>query len=535
MAGYAVYGAVYIWQTSVVVGGERYFLLLDDAMISMRYAHNLVRGHGLVYNPGGEPVEGYTNLAWVLYMALLHLLPLAVSKLSVLIQVSGGVLLMANLYVTARLADEACDYQTPVTIGAVLLTALYLPLNTWALQGMEVSLLALVVTLSAVLLVRVRRRQTDLRWPLLLLAGSTLVRMDMVVPTLAAMAFLVWDQRDRRSEVLLWGFGLLVLFLGAQTVFRVAYYGDWLPNTYYLKMTGYPVGQRIERGAQVLVAMVGQAWVIPFLLPLAWLLYERSRVNLLLLWLFASQCAYSVYVGGDVWEWYGGANRFVSLAMPVFMISISYALWRFLGRTGGRRRRLWFGVAMAVLVLAFNSRGDLSGISRVGLLEPPLHRVDNENMVRRAQLIERLTEPKASIAVTWAGIVPYLTDRPVVDLLGKNDRVIARGPAARDMRTGQLAEFLPGHTKWDYSYSLGKLKPDVVVQGWPAAGSGEPWLSSEYHRVPVERFLLHFRRNSPHVKWEYFRPAEGSQGSLPSEAAVSAAGLSMGSNRRVGF
>ena len=33
-----VYAAVFIYLTSAVVGGVRYFLLFDDEMISMRYA-----------------------------------------------------------------------------------------------------------------------------------------------------------------------------------------------------------------------------------------------------------------------------------------------------------------------------------------------------------------------------------------------------------------------------------------------------------------------------------------------------------------
>ena len=32
----------------------------DDQMISMRYARNLVEGHGLAWNPG-ERVEGYAD------------------------------------------------------------------------------------------------------------------------------------------------------------------------------------------------------------------------------------------------------------------------------------------------------------------------------------------------------------------------------------------------------------------------------------------------------------------------------------------
>ncbi|MGO8788779.1 MAG: hypothetical protein ACLQVL_15550 [Terriglobia bacterium] len=38
---------------------------LDDAFISYRYAENLARGEGLVFNPG-ERVEGYSNLLYLL-------------------------------------------------------------------------------------------------------------------------------------------------------------------------------------------------------------------------------------------------------------------------------------------------------------------------------------------------------------------------------------------------------------------------------------------------------------------------------------
>ena len=46
-----------------------YTFLTDDAFISFRYARNLSQGHGLVFNPGFERVEGYTNFLWVLLLA----------------------------------------------------------------------------------------------------------------------------------------------------------------------------------------------------------------------------------------------------------------------------------------------------------------------------------------------------------------------------------------------------------------------------------------------------------------------------------
>src|SRR5436305_1204757 len=80
VVGFVVYAGLFIYRTSFVVRGERYFSLFDDAMISMRYARNLAHGYGLVWNPGGERVEGFTNPLWVVYMAAIHVLPLASSK-----------------------------------------------------------------------------------------------------------------------------------------------------------------------------------------------------------------------------------------------------------------------------------------------------------------------------------------------------------------------------------------------------------------------------------------------------------------------
>src|ERR687886_125857 len=96
---YCLYAALFIVRTSFVINGERYFVLFDDEMVSMRYARNLTHGYGLVWNPAGERVEGYTNLLWVLYMAVVHLLPVPMAKISVLVQATGALLLTANLLV----------------------------------------------------------------------------------------------------------------------------------------------------------------------------------------------------------------------------------------------------------------------------------------------------------------------------------------------------------------------------------------------------------------------------------------------------
>lgn len=90
----------------------------------------------------------------------------------------------------------------------------------------------------------------------------------------------------------------------------------------------------------------------------------------------------------------------------------------------------------------------------------------------------------------------------MIDLIGKSDRVIARG----EMRAvGQgiyaLKEFYPGHMKWDYRYSIGELRPDVVAQLWLYPEEAELYLQ-DYERVRVEGFDLFIRRDSPRIRWD---------------------------------
>ena len=99
-----------------------------------------------MWNPGEAPVEGYSNPLWVLYMALLHLLPVSESKASLLVQATGTVLLLANLALVAQVAAAAPGACLRGIRAALLLTALYFPLVNWTLQGTEVGLLACLTT-----------------------------------------------------------------------------------------------------------------------------------------------------------------------------------------------------------------------------------------------------------------------------------------------------------------------------------------------------------------------------------------------------
>ena len=93
--GVKAWAAVGVWRSSFTLGGERWFPLADDQMVSMRYAKNLAEGQGLVWNavePARQPdtfhrVEGFSNPLWTAVMALVHLTGLPTPLLGLVVKV----------------------------------------------------------------------------------------------------------------------------------------------------------------------------------------------------------------------------------------------------------------------------------------------------------------------------------------------------------------------------------------------------------------------------------------------------------------
>lgn len=563
---FGVYAGFFIYNSSFSIEGQRYFSLFDDAMVSMRYAKNLARGEGLVWNPG-ERVEGFTSPLWVLYMAAWHLLPLPASKISLVIQLSGAVALLANLFVVANIARVASGDARPVVLGATFLTAFYYPLAFWALNGMEVSVLTLLVSGAVLWALRGFTSRSRIIGFYCLLGVGTLVRLDMAVPFLSLLGFVAWRDRAWRREHLLVGLSVLLVFLGGHTLLRYAYYGDLLPNTYYDKLAGFPASLRMARGLLAFVAFADHMNPLLFAVPVFVVLLRRDRVTALLACVFLGQVAYSVYVGGDVWEGTWGSNRFYSVAMPLFLVLMCDGLHAALERaaapspgtlparltrsvglgalvwglsyTGAldewgtrsllplglsialslgffaiHRRPALHGVALSMLVILSlaNLNGHLTAVRDTPpsalwvRLRPSNFATSAARMLVVSRWIERNTSPDARVAVSWAGTVPYFTERRMLDLLGKTDPVIAR----KEMRSPwdgvpPYVSFLPGHMKWDYAYSLGEKRPDVVVELWPGEcvirpdeeppRDAKPFLA-DYDPVVVGDFKLYLRRGS---------------------------------------
>jgi hypothetical protein len=510
VACFFYYAYRYILASSLVIDGQRFYMLFDDAMISMRYAYNLVHGYGLVWN-AGERVEGFTNPLWVIYMALFHFLPIPLSKMSLPIQISGAVFLAANLYFVRRIVEHFTD-NLATMLAAVAFTAFYAPLISWGLLGMEVSLLALILT-AAVWLILKNGLDHFSPWIYILLAVATLVRFDMAIPYLVILSVLFIVQNRYRKQNLLWGFGLLILFLGGQTIARYLYYGQLLPNTYYLQVEGWPFSLRILRGLYALVwFMFYTNWVL-FLLPLSIYFFRRDWKVTLVIFLILGQLAYSVYVGGDAWEDHGGANRYISIVMPLFFAAFAIAVdllrQKAIAVFGSTTSAVSISsVAWIVLfitaMLNFNLLvGDWKSIDRWDLFRKPDYVAGNDNNLQIALALQKTTKPGASIAVVGAGTIPYLLpDDYAIDILGKADPVIAHEEVRTPMSIEDVPTMRPGHMKWDYAHTFGGLKPDVIVSIWEGTSQqAAPYLTDYVSATVGQGVKVYLRKGSTKVLW----------------------------------
>jgi hypothetical protein len=139
------------------------------------------------------------------------------------------------------------------------------------------------------------------------------------------------------------------------------------------------------------------------------------------------------------------------------------------------------------------------------LIEKPLETKQDEVNVRAALRLKEFTDPAAVVAVTWAGAIPYFSERRAVDLLGKTDVRIAHGPMHVFPGWLMWVGFLPGHLKWDYAYSIRQLKPDLIQAPlWRLSyvlDTPQQYLWPDYSLRVDTRDAWYVRNDSPHVFW----------------------------------
>ncbi len=521
---FVVWASAFIYKSSFVgIDGRRYFCLIDDAMISMRYAWNLSHGSGLVWNPG-EYVEGYTNPLMTLLMSLPTLVFDKVDAV-LAVQIVGIVFVLVNASLIMSIAEHLVSgqerYRRLFLVLAFLCALSYYPLVYWTLMGMETGLLAVLLSLGVLAALRYAAYQRPAQGVLLSfsLGLAFLTRPDTLVLAVPIFVYAFFAARKSERSPSLYSLlamvGLYAAFVAGQELFRWGYYGEWLPNTYTLKVSSIPLSSRIENGIKFVTPFLEEVSVLLIVVG-AGLVFAFRRDKLFLVSIFVALVCYQVWAGGDVSiNW-----RLLSPAVPIMLVlgvhgiflalqhhvsGASVARGYFL-RTPTSLRRHVPGFLACLLVLVMLLSVNLRFLPEIAMLRDFTDVRVNEERVNIALAIERFTKPNATVGVFDAGAIPYYTGRPAIDFLGKADRRIAR--LAPDPSGFPKMEFFgrkinnPGHNKYDLGYSIIELRP-TYVRGFVWGGQNAlSWAQSEYVMVVYKGTILNFHRDSEDVRWD---------------------------------
>ena len=413
----------------------------DDAYISFRYAHNLVTGHGLVFNPG-ERLEGFTNFLWVFILAPFEALGWDLFQVC---EVLGTILGIIALVVTARFTSwingERKDFSH---LWGAFWLATSSSFVLWVKSGLEQPLASLLPIAGAFVLWRARdrfahapdeseRKTLDKRY---LYAGLMMGAGCMTRPELHLLAILVGLPlvldaiRARTITRAQWLYvaGILAVTVPCHA-FRYFYYGTLVPNTFYVK-TG--TGAMVWReGIRTLHDMFdfNYTGALAVLAPLAFANRRRLVEKATMMLIAIAFMVYYVKVGVDEMQWhrlYLPALPFLCVLAALGAQNLCEGALRVLKATSetSLARNVAYGLGWGAVILAgwnsfqftyreqhgFDGHGDLAGT-----FHPDL-----------GKFLVRHERPGALVAFQDMGSTPYhAPDINFLDFIGLVDRTVA--------------------------------------------------------------------------------------------------------------
>lgn len=510
---FIIWSIFFIYHSSFLIDGKRYYSLFDDGMISMKYAWNLAQGNGFVWNTF-ERVEGYTNPLWVLIMVPFNLL--MDKRFAVLaIQVLGIVILLGIVYFSIHIARTTklvvARHRNLHSYLLALLLLTYYPLLYWTLMGMETGLLTLLIIISIYFMLRYigSHKLRDGYVMSLFLSLAYLTRPDSLPLALAIMggSFIFLTSSIRKISLIKKFLGVLAFYffvVAVHLLFRKYYYGELIPNTVTLKVLGLSTWFRIENGlgfikpflweSVLLIAFVGAA-----------VIFHSKKMKLFFFSLFLITCLYQIFVGGDSWNYW----RFFVPIMPLLFIlasagiveSVHYLFGKKIFRKIKRESLMWGACFLVVIGVSYvhNNRFIGQMIFRESIFSVEYNAI-NTNFALR---LKEISKPNASVGVIWAGAIPYYSERDGIDFLGKSDKYIAGLKPDLTVFTSVYGmKTLPGHNKYDLKYSILNLQPDVIERADWANQSVYTHPDFNYETIKYKGATLHVRKNSENIYWE---------------------------------
>jgi hypothetical protein len=435
----------------------------DDAYISFRYARNLALSGELVFNLG-ERVEGYTNFLWTVLLALGIKLGWGPVSLSRFLGVAFAIATLAVVVrMSLRLAGEA---RSRWHLLAPLLLAATGAFACWSSGGLETQLFTFLVTLGFdLVLSEVARGSGYASAAAFACAGMTRPEGALLFALVALFRVVTNLRRERRllprRHEWLWGALFAGLFV-PYFAWRWHYYGWLFPNTYYVKSSGAAGTWKL--GAYYLLRFC-EDYGVHFLAVLVLVgrphrdddrRRDLRRIAAIVLVAFA---AYVVKVGGD----FMGLYRFILPVLPLAAVMLAESARRLHARLAPRLGAWASGLALALVGTGFAVGGGHASREALTFIGAD-HGIDMPAYLQRyareripvGQWLGEHKQPDDFATFGGAGVIPYYSEIPGIDVFGLVDATIAHDP-----RT--TVSNRPGHQKWGSDEYLLSRKPTLIT------------------------------------------------------------------------
>jgi hypothetical protein len=420
--------------------------IIDDALISLRYARNFIDGHGLVFNPG-DLVEGYTNLGHVLGVIALNALGVDLVVAARVLGLAGGV---AAVYFgpAAILPDPEGQRLERGVARLLLLANFYFVYMCYS--GLETGLYTGVLCLTAWVFKRAGDRIS-------VATGFLVGLLFLIRPdgALFAPAFfgLAWLSGGLRRVVLAPGVWLWGAMFVAIEGWRYWYYGELVPNTARIKGVafafdwetwtwggrGLPWYGLIGDDVVELLNYSGGAACLIFAF-LAVIRYEaKDRVALAAV-MCVTVLVFVFYSGGD---WMLG-YRFLQPLLPFYLTLVAIGITDALRMLQGDPPQAWVRGAWVTSLAA------MSAVSTSAGIEFHFHDVDYPNthmtsryMVPASRWLAEHYPKHYQVTAASVGALGYYGDFVVVDTIGLTNLAIARLRGNREGKAAYIESLNP--------------------------------------------------------------------------------------------
>ncbi len=465
----------------------------DDSYITYRYARNLARGNGLVYNLG-EYVEGFTNLLWTLLIAAGIRLGFAAPGVAHVLGVLCAIAtLLAAYWYSKAILPKSQAWMAALTPCILLALA---PFSYCSTNGMETPLFMAAVTAALA-----AQAWQHIAVATLFAGLATLTRPDgaLVAATVFAAHFYFASPGTSLVKRLapIVPYGALVLAL---TLFRLAYYGSPVPNTFYAKVGGLPI-------------TLGLRWALSFLAQgfFFWLpslsapFYSRDTwagslfviLNLVFLAATASTGArfilpmmpvfFALAVGavGHAIDRDDAARLPLSICLAAGFVALVFgnplafvcACALAVLATLGSRPRATIASGVAVLALLATTWAVAEKVNWRDLATRPLSTSHRNGRIRRLRTQDRAfwgrwhrkaldlrerESPSTLVAAGAIGSLGYYSELPILDYLGLVDTTVATSTDPVPENPPGVLAMGAGHQRSNASYILAR-RPEVLL------------------------------------------------------------------------